>query len=40
MARRHKMSRKASRQNFTKHASRTHRRNLNNTNPMRGGIRL
>lgn len=35
---RHAMSRSGSRKSFTRHASRTHKRNLGN--PMRGGIRL
>lgn len=39
MAYRHSMSRGASRSNFTRHASRTHRKNVAPT-PMRGGIRL
>lgn len=39
MSKRHKMSRGGSRRNFTKHASRTHKKNLAG-NPMRGGIRL
>ncbi|QXP08199.1 MAG: hypothetical protein [Arizlama microvirus] len=37
---RYKMSKKSSRRNFTKHASRTHKFNLSSGNPMRGGIRL
>ena len=37
--RRKKMTRKASRRQFTKTASRTHKRNVQ-TGPMRGGIRL
>ncbi len=36
---RHKMSRKASRRNFTKNAVRVNSKN-NTSNPMRGGIRL
>jgi len=36
---RRKMSRKASRRQFTKTASLTHRKNIQG-NPMRGGIRL
>lgn len=37
---RHKLSRSASRRNFTKGAIKTHRLNVNTTSPMRGGIRL
>lgn len=37
--RRHKMSGKASRSNFTRNALRKHSRNTN-PHPMRGGIRL
>jgi len=44
MPKRFKMSRKASRRDFSKHGSKTHRKNLSNPganrNPMRGGIRL
>lgn len=40
MRRRRKMSRAASKKNFTRNATRTHRKNHNNTRPMRGGIRL
>lgn len=36
---RYAMSRGASRSNFSRHASTTHRKNLQ-TAPMRGGIRL
>jgi hypothetical protein len=39
MAKRHKMSRRASRRSFTRGASRTHRKNVAGA-PMRGGIRL
>ncbi len=39
MARRRKMSRKKSRRQFTKGATRVHRRNFGGR-PMRGGIRL
>lgn len=38
--RRHKMSGRASRRNFTRHASRFHKKNLTVAAPMRGGIRL
>lgn len=38
--RRSKMSRSSSRRNFTKHASKTHRKNVPKRLPMRGGIRL
>jgi len=37
---RHKMSVKSSRHHFTKHASRTHKKNVPSRLPMRGGIRL
>lgn len=37
--RRQKMGRSSSKRIFTKHASKTHRKNLGG-NPMRGGIRL
>lgn len=37
---RHKMGRRASRKNFTKHGSYTHKRNVPTRMPMRGGIRL
>lgn len=40
MAKRHKMSRGASRRTFTKYASRTHKKNVPQGMPMRGGIRL
>jgi len=39
MAKRFKMSGKASRRNFTKNAVTTHKKNIS-PNPMRGGIRL
>lgn len=37
--RRHKLSRSTSRRVFTKHAVRTHKKNVRGA-PMRGGIRL
>ncbi len=37
---RHKMSRKGSKRNFTKHAVKVHRKNVPQRMPMRGGIRL
>lgn len=40
MAKRFKMSGSQSRRHFTKHASKTHRRNVPTRLPMRGGIRL
>lgn len=44
MSKRHRMSRRESRRDFSKHGSVTHKRNLMrpgaNRNPMRGGIRL
>lgn len=40
MGKRFKMSRRSSARDFTRGASRTHRKNLNSGNPMRGGIRL
>ena len=43
MAKRHKMSRKGSRKHFTKHAAKTHKRNMPKQGArtvMRGGIRL
>lgn len=44
MPKRFKMSRKASRRDFSKHGSYTHKKNmgpmLSRKNPMRGGIRL
>ncbi|WNK12439.1 MAG: hypothetical protein [Microvirus sp.] len=41
MAKRYKMSKKTSRHDFTKYASKTHRKNVAGTSgPMRGGIRL
>lgn len=40
MAKRHKMTRSGSSHHFTKHASRTHKRNILTGAPMRGGIRL
>lgn len=40
MAFRHKMSRSGSRRSFSKHASLTHRKNMPQRLPMRGGIRL
>lgn len=36
---RHKMSGRSSRKSFSKHGSKTHRKNMR-TMPMRGGIRL
>lgn len=39
MARRRKISPKKSKRNFTKHAQKTHKKNISG-NPMRGGIRL
>jgi len=39
MAYRKKMSKRNSKRSFSKHASRTHRKNLSPA-PMRGGIRL
>lgn len=39
MAKRRRMSKKASRKSFRKGAMKTHRRNLS-SRPMRGGIRL
>lgn len=39
MAFRHKMSGSASRKHFSRHAARTHRKNVSPF-PMRGGIRL
>lgn len=39
MRKRFKMSNKASRRHFTRHATRTHKFNLSGA-PMRGGIRL
>jgi hypothetical protein len=39
MKRRHKLSKRSSRKMFTKHAKKTHKRNLPRV-PMRGGIRL
>lgn len=35
-----KMNKRKSKKLFTKTASRTHKRNSNRGNPMRGGIRL
>lgn len=42
MAKRFKMSRSHSRKSFSKHADRTHKRNISvpRKSPMRGGIRL
>lgn len=41
MAKRRRMSRGASRRNFTRHGTKTHRRNLPPRKmPMRGGIRM
>ncbi len=44
MPKRFKMSKSHSRKDFSKHGSRTHRKNLSSPgasrNPMRGGIRL
>jgi len=41
MSKRFKMSKKSSKHQFTKYASRTHKKNVAGTgNPMRGGIRL
>ncbi|WNK12777.1 MAG: hypothetical protein [Microvirus sp.] len=37
---RRKMGGKESRGNFSRNASKTHKKNLNTGNPMRGGIRL
>lgn len=37
---RSKMGRSASRRDFSKNASRSHRKNFSPTRPMRGGIRL
>lgn len=37
---RSKINRKKSKKMFTNGASKTHKKNLTNTNPMRGGIRL
>lgn len=37
---RHAMSKHGSRIHFTKHAVRTHKRNIPSRVPMRGGIRL
>lgn len=37
---RHKMSKHHSRHSFTKHASKTHYKNVPTRMPMRGGIRL
>lgn len=39
MRKRHKLKKKHSKKMFTKHAKRTHGRNVHAT-PMRGGIRL
>jgi hypothetical protein len=39
MKKRSAIPRKASKRNFTKHATKTHKKNIN-TRPMRGGIRL
>lgn len=38
--RRHKMSAKHSKHNFSHHASYTHKKNMPTRIPMRGGIRL
>lgn len=42
MAKRHKMSKRASKRSFTRNAMKTHKKNLAppSGNPMRGGIRL
>lgn len=40
MHKRHKISRPASKRHFSKHASRTHKRNVPRRLPMRGGIRM
>lgn len=40
MARRHKMSRGRSKRQFSRTASRTHKKNVPGRLPMRGGIRL
>ena len=40
MAKRYKMKKKTSKKLFTRTASKTNRRNVLNTRPMRGGIRL
>lgn len=37
---RHKMHHSASKHHFTKHALRTHKKNVPSRVPMRGGIRL
>jgi len=37
---RYRMGRSASRRDFSRNASRTHRKNFNTGSPMRGGIRL
>ncbi|WNK14506.1 MAG: hypothetical protein [Microvirus sp.] len=37
---RHKLSMRKSRSSFTHYAKKTHKKNLSNRNPMRGGIRL
>lgn len=37
---RHKMSSRHSKANFSHHASRTHKKNVPQRIPMRGGIRL
>jgi hypothetical protein len=38
--RRHRMSRKQSRKNFSRGAKRVHKKNYSSGAPMRGGIRL
>nr|AVQ10217.1 hypothetical protein [Gokushovirinae environmental samples] len=40
MAKRQRMSKGSSRRHFSKHASKTHKRNVPKRLPMRGGIRL
>jgi len=40
MPKRHSIPKKASKRSFSKHASKTHKKNLNRGTPMRGGIRL
>lgn len=40
MAKRHKMQHKRSKRMFSKHADRTHKKNMPKRMPMRGGIRL
>lgn len=44
MSKRYKMSKRASRRDFSRNGSKTHRKNISSPgasrNPMRGGIRL